>query len=319
MIMQGENSSYVPIASSPDIALIEEELLRHRSEMLFEIEPLECYLFSYEQIPNLMKEIAIRREEAFRAVGEGTGKELDTDSFDSYYKHLVLWNKSTKSLVGAYRIGLGREIMEQHGGMRGFYITTLFNFKEEFSPVLADTIELGRSFVSLSHQKDTIALLLLIKGILYVTIKYPEYKYLLGPVSISSWYPMRYRSLMVYYLRKYHNSPQYSPMVSAKSPFETDFGGENPEELLAGKSTNLEMFDRFLLRQSENKYRLPSLLKKYLKLGAKIIEFNVDPDFNYCVDGLIMLTLSDVAVDDIDSLTKEFEDRAPIYRRFYGV
>ena len=84
MIMQGENSSYVPIASSPDIALIEEELQRHRSEMLFEIEPLECYLFSYEQIPNLMKEIAIRREEAFRAVGEGTGKELDTDSFDSY-------------------------------------------------------------------------------------------------------------------------------------------------------------------------------------------------------------------------------------------
>ena len=53
-------------------------------------------------------------------------------------------------------------------------------------------------------------------------------------------------------------------------------------------------------------------------MGARIIDYNVDPDFNYCVDGLIMINLEDIPTDDIDSLSKEFEDKDPIYRRFYG-
>jgi hypothetical protein len=59
-------------------------------------------------------------------------------------------------------------------------------------------------------------------------------------------------------------------------------------------------------------------LKKYIKMGSKIIDYNVDPDFNYCVDGLIMLSLEDIPTDDLDSLSREFGDREPIYRRFYG-
>jgi putative hemolysin len=78
------------------------------------------------------------------------------------------------------------------------------------------------------------------------------------------------------------------------------------------------MFDRYLLRMSGGQYRLPPLLKKYIKMGSKIIDYNVDPDFNYCVDGLIMLALEDIPTDDLDSLSREFDVREPIYRRFYG-
>ena len=39
---------------------------------------------------------------------------------------------------------------------------------------------------------------------------------------------------------------------------------------------------------------LPVLLKKYIKLNAKIIGFNVDPKFNNCLDGLIVLDVFDV-------------------------
>ena len=41
-------------------------------------------------IPALMREIGRAREIAFRATGEGTGKDLDLDSFDASYTQLIL-------------------------------------------------------------------------------------------------------------------------------------------------------------------------------------------------------------------------------------
>ena len=293
------------------------ELEENKDAHLFDVGTLSCYLFDYSRIPNIMREIAVRREEAFRAVGEGTNNSLDTDPYDVYYKHLVLWDNTTKDLVGAYRLGLGADILREKG-IHGFYADTLFRYSDKFAPVLEKCVELGHSFVCVSHQKDTLALMLLLKGLFYTLMKYPEYKYLIGPVSISSWYPMLYRSVMIHYLKQFHRNPAYDDMTNPKTPFVPDFGRVDPDALLFGKTANLEMFDRYLLRMSGGQYRLPPLLKKYIKMGSKIIDYNVDPDFNYCVDGLIMLALEDIPTDDLDSLSREFGDREPIYRRFYG-
>ncbi len=317
-VYEKDESTYTCKLIDPvPVDLILKEMRENPASHLFDVGSLSCYLFSYSQIPNLMREIALRREEAFRAVGEGTNNAMDTDSYDEYYLHLVLWDYENQDLVGAYRIGLGKEILAQRG-LKGFYTDSLFRYSDKFSEVLSKSAELGRSFVCVNHQKDTLALLLLLKGLLYTMVKYPEYKYLIGPVSISSWYPMLYRSMMIYYLRKFHSNPDYAQMINPKNPFVQDFGRVDAEALLHGKMNNLEAFDRYLLKISGGQYRLPALLKKYIKMGAKIIEYNVDPDFNNCVDGLIMLALEDIPTDDIDSLSKEFEDRTPIYRRFYG-
>ena len=32
---------------------------------------------------------------------------------------------------------------------------------------------------------------------------------------------------------------------------------------------------------------IPVLLRQYVKLGGKVLCFNVDPAFNFCVDGLV--------------------------------
>ena len=61
---------------------------------------------------------------------------------------------------------------------------------------------------------------------------------------------------------------------------------------------------------------MPTLLKKYLKINARIVDYNVDPDFNYCIDGLIMLTLNEVPHSEIDALSKEFSNKEEIYKRF---
>ena len=262
-----------------------------------------------------MREIAVCREETFRAVGEGTGNSIDTDEYDKYYRHLVLWDKEKKMLVGAYRLGMGNEIVRKYG-LDGFYSNSLFKFHREFRPYMRKTVELGRSFVVPAYQKDPLALMLLIKGLMYMVIKRPEVRYLIGPVSISAWYPHFYRSLMVHYLQQKQSVPELGKYVSPKYPFEPQFHRVKVDELAGGRMESLERFDRFMYRLSNNRFRLPTLLKKYIKLNARILAFNVDPDFNFCVDGLIMLDVMDVPKSEIDALSKEFQDKDMVYRRF---
>lgn len=303
------------IAESAPAEEIEAELKKIEHCKLFKVYNYACYLAEYDDIPVLMREIAIRREIAFRAVGEGTDTPLDTDKYDTYYKHLFLWDEEKKTIIGAYRLGFGKEIIEKYG-LAGLYSDSLFRYKNDFITQLVRAMELGRSFVSLEYQKDALALMLLLKGLLYTVLKFPDIKYLIGPVSISSWYPMFYRSIMIHYLRKMHSAAQFSKSINPKTPFVPDYLRVNPDDLLVTKISSLEKFDRFLSRSSNGKYRLPTLLKKYLKINCRIIDYNVDPDFNYCVDGLILLDVYDLPKSEIDALCKDFEDKEPIYRRF---
>lgn len=312
---KGENDYTIPLAEKIEKASLSQEINKNSKDLLFDIGQYSCYLFNYENIPLLMQEIGRSREEAFRAVGEGTNKASDTDDFDSYYKHLVLWDKESQEIVGAYRLGIADEIIAQKG-IEGLYTNTLFKYSPEFKGKLKKSIELGRSFISVKYQKEAIPLMLLIKGLLYSVIKYKNVKYLIGPVSISSWYPLFYRSLMIDYLREKQSVREFKKYIKPNIPFVPDYKRVNYNKLLLRKTDSLEKFDRFIYKLSNSQFRLPTLLKKYLKINARIIDFNVDPDFNYCVDGLIMLNLTEVPKNEIDILTKEFTDKEEIYKRF---
>ena len=304
-----------PIAPHVEAEILEKEIAAIGKDLLFEVGNYSCYLSKAEDIPSMMHEIGVCREETFRAVGEGTNGCIDTDKYDSYYRHLVLWDKEKKMLVGAYRFGMGDEIMAKYG-IDGFYSNTLFRYKKGFSGHLSQAMELGRSFVVPACQKDPLALMLLIKGIMYTLIKNPQVRYLIGPVSISAWYPYFYRSLMVHYLESKQSLPHLRKYVSPKTPFEPDYHRVNVDELMEGRMDSLERFDRFMFKLSNGNYRMPTLLKKYIKLNARILAFNVDPDFNYCVDGLIMVDALEIPKGEIDSLSKEFEDKQQLYSRF---
>lgn len=312
---EGAKGKMEPIAPHVDASKLCSEIDSIAHGKLFEVGKYECYMASANEIPSLMMEIARSREETFRAVGEGTNRSVDTDIYDSYYKHLILWDKEKKSFIGAYRLGMGEEILEKYG-VEGFYTSTLFKYRQEFRPYLKRTMELGRSFVVPQYQKDPLALMLLIKGLMYVIIKNPQIRYLVGPVSISAWYPYFYRSLMVYYLSHKQSLPSLEKMVLPRTPFKPDFYRVDVEGLMAGKMDSMERFDRFMFRLSNGLYRMPTLLKKYIKLNCKILAFNVDPDFNNCVDGLIVLDVLDIPKQEIDALSKEFEDKEGVYRRF---
>ena len=71
-----------------------------------------------------------------------------------------------------------------------------------------------------------------------------------------------------------------------------------------------------MLRLSNNTYRLPTLVKKYIKLNCRFLAFNVDKNFNYCLDGLILMDLKDTPREEIENLAKDREDRPQILARF---
>ena len=306
-----------PIAPSKGKKALLEEIkkLDEKGNKLFDTAKFSCFIADYEDIPALIHEIGIKREESFRAVGEGTGLEADLDKFDLYYKHLILWDNDKEAFAGAYRLGIGDEIVKKYG-KKGFYSHTLFKYSKEFVDTLSSSIELGRSFVALEYKKDALPLMLLIRGLMYSILRYDQCKYLFGPESISSSYPLFYRSLMTHYIMEIHSRKFLKKNVHGRTPFKPDFLRVDPKDLIETKIKTIETFDRFMLRISDNQYRLPTLVKQYLKLGARIACFNVDKDFNYCIDGLVFLRIADVPKDEILKLARGAEDPEMIMNRF---
>lgn len=306
----------MPLPGEPDYSILSSEIegVKRGGGFLFEVSKYECLLADHEEIPALMHEIGRKREESFREVGEGTGNSIDTDSFDKYYKHLVLWDKEASRLVGAYRLGIGREIFEKQG-IEGFYTHTLFRYSDDVIKALPDTIELGRSFLSVEYKKESLPLMLLIKGLLYTVTRYNDCRYLFGPASISSWYPPFYRSLIVYALSDYKDIDM-PDAIMPRTPYKYEFLRTDPKVLFAGKKENIDFLDKYIQRLSNGMFRIPTLIKKYIKLNAKIMAFNVDKEFNYCVDGLIFLDLDNVPVSEITSLTKGSDNPEELLRRF---
>jgi putative hemolysin len=148
------------------------------------------YIVEANRLPNVVREIGRLREVTFRETGEGTGRAIDLDRFDSYYRHLFVWNHTNREIVGAYRLGQSDLILKNFG-QNGFYTTTLFSYKRKFLDEITPALEMGRSFVRPEYQKSYAPLLLLWRGIGAYVCRNPQYKTLFGPVSISNQYHPR--------------------------------------------------------------------------------------------------------------------------------
>ncbi|MFZ5585314.1 MAG: lysophospholipid acyltransferase family protein [Thermodesulfobacteriota bacterium] len=241
------------------------------------------------QIPSLMNEIGRLREICFRQVGEGTGQSRDLDRFDDHYLHLCLWDQKAGELAGGYRLGQSDEILARHG-VGGFYTSTLFNFSPDFFGRIPHALEMGRSFITDKHQRSYSALLLLWKGIGHYIKMNPRYRYLFGPVSVSSVYTGLSRQLMMDFLAR-HRRSDLSGLVSPRNP--ADFGRRN--QLIAGQLlptlADWDEVSEVVADIERNRTAPPILFKQYLKLAAKSCGWNLDPAFNNALDCLLVADL----------------------------
>lgn len=306
-----------PIAESIDVKILQKEVEElNETYKLFTIRNYSVYCAPSNAMPNLLNEIGRLREETFRSVGEGTNQSIDLDEFDLYYNHMFIWDDEAKRVVGAYRIGKGDEIYREYG-LRGFYLQSLFKMKSDFKAVLYESLELGRSFVAKDYQRKPMSLFLLWKGILYFLLKNPEYRYLLGPVSISNDYSKVSKELMIQFIMANYFNYELGSMIKPRNSYKFKSQDPNVNILMDNMDTDINSLDRFIGDMDELNSGLPVLLKKYIKLNGKIIGFNVDPLFNNCLDGLIVVDVLDIPKRTIESLSKEVNDGS-ILERFYN-
>jgi hypothetical protein len=263
-----------------------------------------------------MNELGRLREITFREVGEGTNRSMDLDEYDLYYNQLFVWDNQHNKIVGAYRVGKGKEILNRYG-VKGFYLQSLFRMNRRFQPTLRQSLELGRSFIIKEYQRRPMPLFLLWKGILYFLLKHSEYRYLIGPVSISNNFSQFSRGLIMQYIREHHFDKKLSRYVRPRTRYNVP-GFNVDEEILLANTDDLNKFDRFIKEVEPNDYTMPILLKRYLKLNGKIIGFNLDPKFNDALDGLLVLDLYDVPMETIASLSKEINDDSILERFLSG-
>ena len=252
---------------------------------------LVAYVAAAPQIPSVLEELARLREWTFRQVGEGTGRESDLDDFDAHYLHLFIWDEIRQLLVGAYRLGLGSEIIRQRGP-KGFYTSTLFHFKDALVNQLACSIELGRSFIRPEFQRRNNGLALLWRGIGELVVRNPRYRWLLGPVSISQSYRPLSRELMVEFLRRYRLEGDLAPLVQARHPFQAKILGWQASCQFPAGLSDINELSQLVACLEEDGKGVPVLLRQYLKLNAQFLGFNVDPSFSNVIDGLVIVDLT---------------------------
>ena len=273
---------------------------------MLESKNYEVFFASAKEIPNLLQEIGRLREITFRDIGEGTNKAIDIDKFDKYYHHLFLWDQEVKALVGSYRMGLGKDIYKKHG-IAGFYIQTLFRLEPELHGMMEQTIEMGRAFIIKEYQQKPMPLFLLWKGIVHITLRYPEYKYLMGGVSISNQFSDFSKSLMIEFMKSHYYDPYIAQYIQPKKEFKVKLKDADKDFVFDAAKADMQKFDKVIDEIEPGALRIPVLIKKYVKQNARLVAFNVDPKFNNAVDGLMYIKVSEIPESTVKPVMEEFQ------------
>ncbi|MEO9510897.1 MAG: lysophospholipid acyltransferase family protein [Flavobacteriaceae bacterium] len=296
------------IATAVRTEVIEGEIdkLREKDCRMLQSKNYEVFLAQEKDMPFILKEIGRQRELTFRAIGEGTNNAIDLDKFDAYYHHLFLWDDDEKSIVGAYRMGLGSQIFKEYG-IDGFYLQDLFRFEPELYDMMEKSIEMGRAYIVKEYQQKPMPLFLLWKGIVHTTLRHPEHKYLIGGVSISNQFSNFSKSLMIEFMKSNYWDPYVAQYVRPKKEFKVQLKDADKEFIFDDTQADLNKFDKLINEVEPGSLRLPVLIKKYIKQNAKVVAFNVDPLFNNSVDGLMYIKIADLPESTVKPVMEEFQ------------
>lgn len=263
----------------------------------------EIYIITAHNAPNVMKEIGRLREIAFRAAGGGTGLSVDIDEYDTMpnpYKQLVVWNPEAEEILGGYRYLFGDEVEFDEEGKPILATAHMFNFSEKFlKEYLPNTVELGRSFVTLEYQssragaKGLFALDNLWDGLGALTVIKPSMKYYFGKMTMYPSYHRQGRDMILYFLNK-HFADQ-DKLITPMKPLELETDPAMLEALFCCDSFKE---DYRILNTEVRKlgYNIPPLVNAYMGLSPTMRMFGTAINYGF---GDVEETGILIAVDEI--------------------
>jgi len=240
----------------------------------------EIYIVTWQNSPNVVREIGRLREIAFRAAGGGTGKELDLDEFDTCenpYKQLIVWNPDAQEIIGGYRFLLGSEVEYDNDGQPRLATSHMFHFSDQFiNNYMPYTVELGRSFVTLEYQatrsdsKGLFALDNLWDGLGALSVIMPNCKYFFGKMTMYPSYNRRCRDMILYFLNKHF--PDNEHIITAIKPLTMENDPKEFEQMFSGSDFKE---DYVILNRVVRSFGLniPPLVNAYMSLSPTMKVF----------------------------------------------
>ena len=263
----------------------------------------EIYVITAHNAPNVMQEIGRLREIAFREAGGGTGKEVDIDEFDTCercYKQLIVWNPEAEEIIGGYRYLLGTDWEYDDKGQPILATSHMFHFSEKFIKDYApQTVELGRSFVSLPYQssrmgaKSLFALDNLWDGLGALTVIRPNIRYYFGKMTMYPSYIRKGRDMILYFLKKHFDDKEH--LIIPMKPLQLESDVREFEALFSGKDFKDDY--RILNREIRKLgYNIPPLVNAYMSLSPTMKLFGTAINYGF---GDVEETGILIAVDEI--------------------
>lgn len=277
-----------PIISAEQLQMLLSDLHSLEDCRLRTQNNFSVYCAPYARLGSVMTAIARARESTFRAAGEGTGKELDSDRFDPYYDHLFVWDDEANCIVGGYRLGRSDEIVAERG-IRALYSRSLYHFDGGYLARLGTALEVGRSFVAPEYQRHPRALDMLWQGIGAYVLNNPKYHTLFGCVSISREHSELARAFLSdSMMESFRAEQQFLSDVRPVAPLRVK-GKLWTAEILASLG-DIAIINKLLGRCDPGK-TIPILLRHYLNLNGRFVCFSLNTGFNNSLDGLILVDL----------------------------
>jgi hypothetical protein len=263
----------------------------------------EIYIITYQDSPNVMREIGRVREITFRDAGGGMGEEVDIDEYDTSsdpYKQLIVWDPQALEIIGGYRYILCKNVPVNEKGVVQLATTHLFNFSEKFiREYLPYTLELGRSFVQPHYQsskagaKALFALDNLWDGLGALIVDNPDIKYFFGKVTMYTHFHTKARNLIMYFFMKYFNDTEN--LVTPIHPLDLGIDIKEMERVFNGGSYKE---DYKILSQKVREFgeNIPPLINSYMNLSPSMKTFGtvINDHFGYVEETAIILTISDI-------------------------
>ena len=306
--------------------LLKKELTPERQLRMTNKSHNEIYIVDAHNAPNVLLEIGRLREIAFREAGGGTGKPYDLDEFDTMdncYKQLIVWNPEAEEIIGGYRYILGTDVKVGADGQPILATSHMFHFSERFMrDYMPQTIELGRSFVSLAYQntnkngsKSLFALDNLWDGLGALTVIKPNVKYFFGKMTMYPSYIRKGRDMILYFLKKHFDDKEN--LITPMKPLEIE---EDPEELKKLFCEESFKDDYRILNREVRKLGLniPPLVNAYMSLSPtmKLFGTAINDGFGDVEETGILIAVDEILEEKrmrhIDSFIKEHPEALKI-------
>ncbi|RMD71770.1 MAG: hypothetical protein D6818_07455 [Bacteroidetes bacterium] len=109
------------------------------------------------------------------------------------------------------------------------------------------------------------------------------------------------------FIRKYFFNEELAQYLEPRKPFRVETDKVDLDALVDSLGDGIQSLDQLIEDIEPDHIRLPVLIRQYIKLNARFISFNVDPNFSDVLDGFIILDLHDVPYSMIEALKKETE------------